>query len=142
MTARRRYAEGTQIPISRSHDAIHAELKRVGADQIGVMEGADRAYMVFKVRDVLYRITTGPAKPKSRSTRSDPAVEQRRQWRAIVLLVKAKVVSITEGISTVEREFLSDAVMPDGSVLAEHSQRLIAGAYKDNGPPQLLLTAS
>ena len=74
-----------------------------------VMEGGGMAYVVFKVNDVLYRIASVPIDPKSKR---DPEAEQRRQWRAITLLVKAKVVSITEKISTVEREFLSDAVMP------------------------------
>jgi hypothetical protein len=136
MSTTRRYAEGTQVPVSRSHDQIKAELRRVGADQIGVMEGGGKAYVVFKVRDVLYRIASVPIDPKSKR---DPEAEQRRQWRAITLLVKAKVVSINEKISTVEREFLSDAVMPDGSVLADHSQKLITSAYADNGPPKLLL---
>lgn len=140
MTTRRRYAEGTEVPVSRSHDQIKVELRRVGADQIGVMEGAGgvQAYLVFKIRDTMYRITNGEVKV---ARGKDPAREARRQWRAIVLLVKAKVVSILEGISTVEREFLSDAVMPDGSVLADHAPRLIEKAYKDNGAPQLMLEA-
>ena len=138
MTSARRYAEGTQVPVSRSHDQIKAELRRVGADQIGVMEGGGMAYVVFKVNDVLYRIASVPIDPKSKR---DPEAEQRRQWRAITLLVKAKVVSITEKISTVEREFLSDAVMPDGTTLADHAPKLISDAYAGRPPKILMLGA-
>lgn len=135
MTTARRYAESTKVPVSRSQDQIKDELRKLGADQIGVMEGGGRAYVVFKVRDTLYRVAT-PAPTKGQRITDQ---QHRRIWRAITLLVKARAVAIREGITTVEREFLSDAVMPDGSVLADHAPRLIEQSYKDNGPPRMLL---
>lgn len=138
MTARR-YAAGTTVPVSRSQDEIRDELRKLGADQIGVMEGGGRGYVVFKIRDTLYRVASPETKAKARGS-VEP--EQRRIWRAIVLLVKARSVAIREGITTVEREFLADAVMPDGSTFADHSPRMIEQAYKDNGPPRLLLGVS
>lgn len=137
MPPARRYAEATKVPVSRSQDDIRLMLRKVGADQIGVMEGNGQGYVVFKVRDTLYRI----ASPKI-ALKRDPEQEQRRQWRAILLLVKAKGVAIAEGISTVEKEFLADAVMPDGTTLADHSHKLISDAYTQGGPPKLLLLGS
>lgn len=133
----RRYAEDTKVPVSRSQDVIKAELRKVKAEQIGVMEGADRHYVVFLVNDIRYIITTPQLVLKK-----DPEREARRQWRSIFLLVKAKCVAIAEGISTVEREFLANAVMPDGTTLADHSTRLIAKAYKEGGSPKTLLLGS
>lgn len=138
MAQRRRYAARTEVPISRSQDQVKVELRKVGADQIGVMESSTQAFVVFLVRDVRYRITTAPFKA---AKGQDIEQEQRRQWRAILLLVKAKVVSIMEGISTVEREFLADAIMPDGSTWADHAPRMIAAAYKEGGAPRLMLEA-
>lgn len=132
----RRYAAGTTVPVSRSQDEIRDTLRGLGADQIGVMEGGGRGYVVFKIRETLYRVASPEIKVKGRQ---DPAPEHRRIWRAIVLLVKARAVAIREGITTVEREFLADAVMPDGSTFADHSPRLIEQAYRDNGPPKMLL---
>lgn len=132
----KRYAEGTEVPISRSHDQIKAELRRVGAEEIGVMEATNQAWLVFRIREVRYRITTGEIQV---ARGRKPEAEARRQWRAILLLVKAKVVSIVEGISTVEREFLSDAIMPDGSVLSDHAPKLIENAYREGGPPRLMI---
>lgn len=129
----RRYAEDTKVPVSRSQDQIKDELRKLGADQIGVMEGKGQAFVVFKVRDTLYRLAT-PAAPKGQTDR-----EHRRIWRSMGLLVKARSVAIRDGITTVEREFLADSVMPDGTVLADHSQRLIQSAYKDGGPPKMLM---
>lgn len=132
----RRYAEGTEVPIARSLEAIKAELRKVQAEEVGVLESQSQAWLVFRIREVRYRITTGEiAVARGRK----PEVEARRQWRAILLLVKAKIVSIVEGISTVEREFLSDVIMPDGTVLSDHTPRLIASAYAENGPPRLML---
>lgn len=42
----------------------------------------------------------------------------RERWRAVVLLVKAKLELVRLGISTVEREFLSDLVLPNGRTVA------------------------
>lgn len=130
----RRYAEDTKVPISRSHDTIRTELRNVKAEQIGIMEGPERHYVVFLVNDIRYIITT-PAIPKAKDTDR----EHRRAWRSIVLLVKAKCVAIKEGISTVEREFLANAVMPDGTTLADHSTKLIKQAYVEGGSPKRLL---
>jgi hypothetical protein len=136
MATSRRYAAGTQVPVSRSQDEIRGELRKLGADQIGVMEGGGRGFVVFKIRETLYRVASPEIEVKGRA---EPEAESRRIWRAIVLLVKARSVAIREGITTVEREFLADAVMPDGTTFADHSPRLIEQAYKDNGPPRLLL---
>jgi hypothetical protein len=133
----RRYAEDTKVPISRSHDTIRTELRKLKAEQVGIMEGADRHYVVFLVNDIRYIITTPPL-PKAK----DMEREHMRAWRSIVLLVKAKAVAISEGISTVEREFLANAVMPDGTTLADHSTRLIQQAYKEGGSPKTLLLGS
>lgn len=134
MTAPRRYAEDTKVPVSRSHEAIKADLRKAGADEIGVMEGSRESAVVFKVRNVRYVIVV-----KTPEGKKNPDQELRRQWRSIALLVKAKTVAIAEGISTVEQEFLSSVVMPDGSTLADHSGRLIEQAYRDGGPPKMLL---
>ena len=61
-------------------------------------------------------------------------------WRAFVLLVKAKKVAIEQGISTVEREFFADTVMPGGSTLYDHHAELIAHNYRD-GVPRLGFSA-
>lgn len=130
----RRYAEDTKVPVARSQEHVKADLRRVGADHIALMEGSDQHLVVFKVSEILYRIASAPT-----TKAKNPEQETRRQWRAIALLVKAKTVSIIEGISSVEREFLADVVMPDGSTLADHSTRLIKQSYQEGGAPKMLM---
>lgn len=42
-----------------------------------------------------------------------------RRWRALLLVTKAKFEAVASGISTVEREFLADLVLPNGRVVQE-----------------------
>lgn len=114
--------------------AAAAEAQRLR--DVADAEAREKAWLVFRIREVRYRITTGEIQV---ARGRKPEAEARRQWRAILLLVKAKVVSIVEGISTVEREFLSDAIMPDGSVLSDHAPKLIENAYREGGPPRLMI---
>ena len=45
--------------------------------------------------------------------------ERRRRWRALLLIIKAKLEAVETGISTLEREFLADVVLPNGKVLGD-----------------------
>jgi hypothetical protein len=49
--------------------------------------------------------------------KADAATRQR--WRALVLVLKAKLESVASGISTLESEFLANVVMPDGRTLGQ-----------------------
>ena len=48
--------------------------------------------------------------------------EVRRRWRVFVIAIKAKLELIAAGVSTVDREFLADLLLPDGTTV---SSRLI-----------------
>lgn len=44
----------------------------------------------------------------------------RQSWRAMLLVIKAKLEAIEAGISVFEDEFLAHIVMPDGRTISEH----------------------
>jgi hypothetical protein len=46
--------------------------------------------------------------------------EERRRWRALFLALKAKLVSIEEGIETFDDAFLAHIVAADGRTVADH----------------------
>lgn len=64
--------------------------------------------------------------------------EIRRRWRSLLLVVKAKLTAVADGISTVEREFLADLVIPTGQTLAEWLAPQLEAAYAHGGVPALL----
>ncbi len=45
--------------------------------------------------------------------------ELRRLWRALALVIRAKLEAVESGISTLDREFMADVVTRDGRTLGE-----------------------
>ena len=62
----------------------------------------------------------------------------RSRWRALYLIVKAKLEAVEAGISTVEREFLYDIVLPDGRTAGEWIAPQIETAYQTGQMPAML----
>jgi hypothetical protein len=67
----------------------------------------------------------------------------RSSWRALLLAIKAKLVSVESGVESFEEAFLAQLVVKDEdgrSVrFGTRAVKAIADAYVRNGPPQLLL---
>lgn len=62
----------------------------------------------------------------------------KRLWRALVLLVRAKITAVNENIVTFEEEFLSNIVMADGRTVAEHTKEPIRLSYASGTTRSLL----
>lgn len=154
-----RYAEDTSVPSSKSRDDIENALNRFGASAFGY--GWDRATtppaatIMFEIntpdgrRRVRYRLPM-PDRNAREFTHTDTgrvravasaeeAYEKagRARWRALALVIKAKLVAIDTGITTAEKEFLADIVVPDGSTVAEWIAPQLAAAYETNTMPAL-----
>lgn len=147
-----RYAEGTEVSADRSEAEVKRTLTRYGVLAILVGTFPDRAMIEFATDTRRVRIALPlPARDERRFThhsrgRRTPeaalkAWEQgcRQAWRALALVVKAKLEAITAGISTFEQEFGMNVVMPDGRTVAEHVAPQIDAAYAGGhvGPLEL-----
>ncbi len=64
--------------------------------------------------------------------------EVRRMWRAMTMSIKAKLVSVEDGIETFEQAFMAHVVMPDGLTISAHVSGRIAIAYDTGEMPRLL----
>lgn len=64
----------------------------------------------------------------------------RSRWRAVLLIIKAKFEAIDSGISTLEREFLADVVMADGTTIGEWAAPQLEEMYASKRMPTLLGT--
>jgi hypothetical protein len=62
----------------------------------------------------------------------------REKWRALVLAVKAKLVSVEQGVETFEEAFMAHVVMPDGRTIGEHVAGPVALAYREGRSVPLL----
>lgn len=148
-----RYAEKTGVPSDRSRAEIERTLTRYGATAFGYMTNPAEAVIVFEIanRRVMFRLpmpdrrsrlfTHTPAKGLRRS--DDAAAEAyelgiRQRWRALALVIKAKLEAVEAGIATVEQEFLAHIVLPNGTTVGEWAAPQLAIAYERNEMPALM----
>jgi hypothetical protein len=132
----RRYAEGTKVPVDDSRSELERLLNTHGATSFGVYREPARWVVLFQLagRYVRHEIEV----PKATRSAPDPDREVRRKWRAIVLITKAKLELIAGGDSTIEREFLADTVLADGSTVYNATRAQIADSYSTGVTPRLL----
>ena len=147
------YAEKTSVSVSRTKAEIEELVQRYGADQFVSGYKSDLAVIGFtmagrQIRFVLplpdrkakeYWYTPGRGQMRTEEA-AHAAWEQacRARWRALYLIIKAKLEAVESGISTVEREFLYDIVLPSGSTVGEWMAPQIAEAYETGRMPAML----
>jgi hypothetical protein len=148
------YAAGTEVSADRSRAEIESTLRRFGADQFtsGWDTASSIAVVGFRIAGRMVRMTlplptetdpmvalTPSGKQRSAAQLGEElAKETRRRWRSLLLVLKAKLTAVSDGISTLEREFLADVVLPDGRTAGEFLAPQIALAYTDGTMPALL----
>lgn len=123
-----RYAADTKVPVGRSRDELEGLLDRVGADSVATMRDSSAAAVAFRLQGRNYvlrlpyptddELRAGRRSRSSIDTARDQAIRQR--WRALVLLVKAKLTAVEAGVTTPQAEFLAHAMLPTGETLSEH----------------------
>lgn len=148
------YAENTSVPVERSKAEIEGMLTRYGADQFVSGWSERQARVQFRAVGRYVRFTIDMPDPAEERFTKDPrcswrkraeeparkAYEQevRRLWRALCLVVKAKLEAVSSGIATFEDEFMANIVMPDGKTVSEHARPMIEAAYKSGKVTALL----
>ena len=148
-----RYAADTSIGTDRSKTEIERTLSRYGADEFIYGTKPGIAFVAFKMesRQVKMflplpsiseqRFQVTPSRGTQRSdSQIKAAWEQacRQAWRALALVIKAKLEAVESGISTFEREFLADIMLPNGSRVGDFMQPQIKLAYESGKMPELL----
>ena len=142
-----RYAKRTSVPVERSRNEIEATLARYGASQF--MYGWDRtgAVIAFVVepavgqkRQVRFHLPL-PSRDErrfthhSRGRRTAESAEReweqasRQRWRALLLVVKAKLEAVESGIASFEDEFLAYIMLPDGQTVGTLLAPQLEAAY-------------
>lgn len=62
----------------------------------------------------------------------------RQRWRALLLVIKAKLEAVECGISCFEQEFMANIVLPDGKTAGDFMLPQIARAYATGIMPPML----
>ena len=138
-----RYAESTTVPSDRSRAEIEKTLARYGATTFQYGWQQDRAAIGFvmsgrQIRFILPLpdrenpdFTRTPTGKSRTATAAEAAYEQavRQRWRALSLMVKAKLEAVASGIVTFEEEFLPHTVLPSGRTVAQEIMPAVESAY-------------
>jgi len=152
------YAKGTVVPVERTRIEIEETLRRFGADAFSSGYEGVRSFINFRAQGRMVRLvldlpsrearefTVSPAGRlrSAESARAAYEAECRRRWRALALLVKAKLAGIADGISTFDAEWLPHIITADGRTVGEviapqlgrgEPLRLIAPATQEGSRP-------
>jgi len=147
-----RYAAETTVASDRSRAEIERILERWGATSFMYGWQRDRAIIAFELQDrrirfelpmpgrddrAFTRTPTGLMRgEKARQEAYEQAVRQR--WRALALVIKAKLEAVESHISTLEDEFMAHIVLPSGETISEVMTPQIAESYRTGQMPALL----
>jgi len=146
------YAAGTEVSSDRSRSEIERTLTRYGATQCLYGWSGGRATVGFTAhgRSIRFELPlpnrgdreftrTDTGRTRSETAAAD-AYEKavRQRWRALALVVKAKLEAVASGISTFEDEFLAATVLPGGATVADTVRDHVVEAYRTGRVPALL----
>lgn len=145
------YAERTSVSVENSKADIERVLSKYGADQFmsGWQEGMAMVAFRMNGRHVRFLLPM-PGQNEhrfthhSRGERTTSAAlkewEQacRQRWRALLLVVKAKLEACEAGITEFDDEFMAHIVLPSGETMGDRYKPQIALAYEQGDMPPLL----
>ncbi len=155
MAALTKYAANTTVSVEKSKAEIETIVSRYGASGFAsgwqgskaqiqficqgrhirfVMELPDRADKRFTD----YKRGSVPHRRSPEAAAKEWEQACRQKWRALALLVKAKLEAVDAKISTFEEAFFADIVMPDGRTVYETAREHVAIAYSTGKPVALL----
>lgn len=145
-----KYAANTNVSSEHSRLEIEKILMKYGADNFAYATANGQALIVFRMigRQVKF-ILPLPKKEEFRLTptgreRSEnsqyEAWEQacRQRWRALKLVIQAKLEAVECGISIFDDEFMANIVLPDGQTISDFMKPQIEQAYISGKMPSIL----
>ena len=146
------YAENTSVSTEKSRAEIERTLQRYGADQFMYGWDQEKAVVDFRMngRQIKFLLPM-PEKNDSSFTLTDTGRERseaaafkaweqacRQKWRALSLVIKAKLEAVEAGIAIFEDEFMANIVLPNGSTVSQFMLPQIEDAYETGEMPKML----
>lgn len=137
-----KYAQGTTVSIQRSIAELTALTRKFGAKKFGYTSDEDgRSVITFATEQRVYRLEVEPSHPdEHRKTPTgrwrdiagaERAAEEEtsRRWRSLVLLMKALLVAIDDGLMDTQTALLPWTLLPDGSTISQWAGPALDDAY-------------
>ena len=147
------YAAKTNVSVEKSRSEIEHILQRYGCDDFAYRNNRRRAQIAFSMHGLMLRFDLELPNPDSEDFQKTPGGRRRRdsdavykaweqacrqRWRALALVIKAKLEAVESGITSFEVEFMSHTIVPGGKVFHEIALPQIEEAYRTGKLPLLL----
>lgn len=151
------YAEGTSVSVEKSKAEIERTLTKYGADKFFYGWDGDAAVIGFRANALMVQFKLPlpdpnddrfKATPGGRRRRSaDQAyaaweAECRRAWRALALVIKARLEAVESGIESFEEAFLSHIMVGNNETVGDRVIPEVKEFYVSGKPPMLALPSS
>lgn len=144
------YAKNTNVSSESSRFEIEKILIRYGADNFAYATTQGQALIGFtmcnrqvrfilplpKIEDYAHTQTGRLRTENSKYEAWEQACRQR--WRALKLVIQAKLEAVECGISVFEDEFMSNIVLPSGETVGDFMRPQIEQAYINGTVPKML----
>lgn len=138
------FAQRTSVPVAQSRAEIERMLSRHKCTQF--LTGCDYekavAKVQFKAHNRIIRFVIALPKRSTFSLGPSGAAKfeqaERQKWRALLLVIKAKLECVENAIATFDEEFLAHIVMPNDRTVFEIITPQIDSAYLNGKMPRML----
>lgn len=152
------YAATTSVPVERSRAEIEKLLSRHKCSKFmaGVDHDVHRATVQFQAHNRIIKFDIALPDPKDRKYQRDRhgwqrspsgiekevSQEERTRWRALLLVIKAKLEAVESNIATFEDEFLAHVLLPNQQTVAQYIGPTVSQIYETGRmPPERMLTS-
>ena len=144
------YAAQTRVPISKTKTDIEELLTKHGAMGFAYATEGNHSMVAFnmsgrRVQIMLVMPSVDDYARTARNARRTAAAQQsaweqayRQRWRALLLIIRAKLEAVESGITTLESEFLANIVLPDGGTVGQWLAPQVDDAYGTGRMPPML----
>jgi hypothetical protein len=146
------YAASTSVAVEKSRAEIERLLSTHHCTKFmaGVDHETHRATVQFQAHNRIVKFDLAlpnPADPKYRKIKGRylqrtaagvakvVAQDERTKWRALLLVIKAKLEAVESGIATFEDEFLAHVLLPNLQTVSEYIGPTIDQIYKTGHVP-------
>ena len=146
-----RYAQNTDVSIDCSRAEIEKILQRYGAGSFLYGWQGDQALIMFKMhnRQIKFVLTMPDREdfrytPEQNRERTEKKIQElydqacRQRWRALALVIKAKLEAVESGITTFDDEFMAATLLPDGQTVGQWMRPQIEATYERGSMPKML----
>lgn len=123
--------------MEKSRTEIERLLRHHGATGFATSWDRDRFMVLFELRSRRVRFDI-PAPSAKEYPEGKWEAENRRRWRALLLILKAKLELVASGDTDFEAEFLANLVLANGSTLGAHLLPTLSDVLDSSKMPNLL----